>query len=145
MKVTLTSQRVAVQKEIRIQNVVITPLVRGRRGKGADISLRSFGSCHHPAVTSGNSIRKRGMDNTDYEREVIKLPDYCSLCTEMGLTVNENKIKFMALNDPAYSNLIRNRSFVIELYDIEVVTECIYLGALINFKIVLEKKLNAEL
>jgi hypothetical protein len=28
---------------------------------------------------------------------------------EMGLTVNENKTKFMALNDPAYSNLTHNR------------------------------------
>jgi hypothetical protein len=29
---------------------------------------------------------------------------------EMGLTVNENKTKFRALNDPAYSNLVHNRS-----------------------------------
>jgi sorting nexin-29 len=28
--------------------------------------------------------------------------------TEMGLTVNENKTKFMALNDPANSNLVHN-------------------------------------
>jgi hypothetical protein len=27
---------------------------------------------------------------------------------EMGLTVNENKTKFMALNDPANSNLMHN-------------------------------------
>jgi mannose/fructose-specific phosphotransferase system component IIA len=33
---------------------------------------------------------------------------------EMGLTVNENKTKFMALNDPAYSNLMHNRRFTIE-------------------------------
>jgi hypothetical protein len=33
---------------------------------------------------------------------------------EMGLTVNENKITFMALSDPAYSNLIHNHSFMID-------------------------------
>jgi hypothetical protein len=33
---------------------------------------------------------------------------------EMGLTVNENKAKFMALNDPAYSDLTYNQSFVID-------------------------------
>jgi hypothetical protein len=27
---------------------------------------------------------------------------------EMGPTVNENKTKFIALNDPAYSNLMHN-------------------------------------
>jgi hypothetical protein len=32
---------------------------------------------------------------------------------EMGLTVNENKTKFMALKDPAYSNLMHNRIFII--------------------------------
>jgi hypothetical protein len=47
---------------------------------------------------------------------------------EMGLAVNENKTKFMALNDPAYSNSIHNRNFMIELYNFEVVTEFIYLG-----------------
>jgi sorting nexin-29 len=46
---------------------------------------------------------------------------------EMGLRVNENKIKFMALNDPAYSNLMCNRIFMIESYNFEVVTEFIYL------------------
>jgi hypothetical protein len=35
------------------------------------------------------------------------------LAKEMGLTVNENKTEFMALNGPAYSNLMHNRSFMI--------------------------------
>jgi hypothetical protein len=45
---------------------------------------------------------------------------------EMGLTVNENKTKFITLNDPAYSSLMHNRSFMIELYNFKVVTEYIY-------------------
>jgi hypothetical protein len=39
---------------------------------------------------------------------------------EMGLTVIENKTKFMALNDPAYSNLMHNRSFMIESHNFEM-------------------------
>jgi hypothetical protein len=36
----------------------------------------------------------------------------------------------MALNEPAYSNLMHNLSFMIELYNFEVVTEFIYFGTL---------------
>jgi hypothetical protein len=50
----------------------------------------------------------------------------------MGLTVNENKTKFMTLNDPAYSYLMNNRSFMIELYNFEAMTEFIYLETLIK-------------
>jgi hypothetical protein len=38
----------------------------------------------------------------------------------------------MALNDPACLNLTLNRSFVIDSYNFEVVTEFIYQGSLIN-------------
>jgi hypothetical protein len=48
---------------------------------------------------------------------------------EMKLTINENKTKFMALNDSGYSNLTHNRSFVIDSYNFEVVTEFIHLGS----------------
>jgi hypothetical protein len=65
--------------------------------------------------------------------------------TAMGLTVNENKTKFMAINDPAYSNLMHNQSFMIELYNSEVVTEFIYLRTLINVKMIWRKKLKTEL
>lgn len=61
---------------------------------------------------------------------------------EMGLTINENKNKFMALNDPAYSNLMHNQSFIIESYNFEVVMECIYLGILINCKNDLEEEIK---
>jgi hypothetical protein len=65
---------------------------------------------------------------------------------EMGLTVNENKTKFMALiNDPAYSNLMYNRSFMTELYNFEVVTEFIYLGNLINCKNDLEEEIKCRI
>jgi hypothetical protein len=35
---------------------------------------------------------------------------------EMGLIINQNETKFMALNNPAHSNLTHNRSFVIDSY-----------------------------
>jgi hypothetical protein len=59
---------------------------------------------------------------------------------EMGLTVNENKTKFIALNGPAYSNLMHNRSFMIELYNFVVVTEFVYLGTIIDCKNDLEEE-----
>jgi hypothetical protein len=64
---------------------------------------------------------------------------------EMGLTVNKNKNKFMALNDPAYSNLMHDPSFMIELYDFEVVRELIYLGSLINCKNDLEEEIKCRI
>jgi hypothetical protein len=64
---------------------------------------------------------------------------------EMGLTVNEKKTKFMALNDPVYSNLIHNLSFMIELYNFEVVTEFIYLGTLKNSKNDLEEEIKSRI
>jgi hypothetical protein len=47
---------------------------------------------------------------------------------EMGLTINENKTKFMALNDPACINLMHNRSFVTDSYNFEVMVEFNILG-----------------
>jgi hypothetical protein len=47
---------------------------------------------------------------------------------EMGLTVNENKTKFMAPNGPAYSNVMHNRNFMIELYNFDVMMEFISLA-----------------
>jgi hypothetical protein len=61
---------------------------------------------------------------------------------EMGLTINENEIKFMALNDPAYSNLMHNRNFVIDSYNFEVVMKFIYLETLINCKNDLEEEIK---
>jgi hypothetical protein len=58
----------------------------------------------------------------------------------MELTVSENKIKFMALNDPDYSDLTYNPSFVIDSYNFEVVTRFIYLVCLINCKNDLEEE-----
>jgi hypothetical protein len=60
---------------------------------------------------------------------------------EMGLTINENKTKFMALNDLAYSNLTHNRSFVVDSYNFEVVTEFIYVGTIIDCKNDLEEEI----
>jgi hypothetical protein len=58
---------------------------------------------------------------------------------EMGLTVNENETKFMAQNVPAYSNLMHNQSFMIQLHNFEFVMEFMYLGTLINCKNGLEE------
>jgi hypothetical protein len=46
---------------------------------------------------------------------------------EIELTVSENRTEFMALNDPAYSNLT-------QLYNLGAVAEFIYPGNLINCK-----------
>jgi hypothetical protein len=51
----------------------------------------------------------------------------------------------MASNDPVYSNLMHNRSFMIELYNFEVVTEFIYLGTLINCKNDLEEEIKGRI
>jgi hypothetical protein len=40
----------------------------------------------------------------------------------------------MVQNNPAYSNLMHNQSFIIESYNFEIVTEFIYLESLINCK-----------
>jgi hypothetical protein len=64
---------------------------------------------------------------------------------EMGLTINEIKTKFMALNDPACINLTHNRSFVIDSYNFEVMIEFVYLASLINYKNDLEEEINTEL
>jgi hypothetical protein len=61
---------------------------------------------------------------------------------EMGLTINEKITKFMALIDPTYSNLTHNRRFVIDSYNFEVMTECIHLEFLINFKSDLEEEIK---
>jgi hypothetical protein len=53
---------------------------------------------------------------------------------KIGLTINENNTKFMALNDPACINLTHKRSFIIDSYNFEVMTEFTYLGSLINSK-----------
>jgi hypothetical protein len=50
------------------------------------------------------------------------------------ITISENKTKYMALNDPDYSNFTHNRSFLIDSYNFEVLAEPIYLGSLINCK-----------
>jgi hypothetical protein len=64
---------------------------------------------------------------------------------EMELTINVKKTKFVALNDPAYSNLTHNLSFVIDSYNSEVVMEFIYLVALINCKNDLEQEIKCRI
>jgi hypothetical protein len=64
---------------------------------------------------------------------------------EMGLTINENKTKFVALNDPAYLYLTYKRSFFVDSYNFEVATEFIYLGTLINSKIYLEEEIKSRI
>jgi hypothetical protein len=51
----------------------------------------------------------------------------------------------MALNDHAYSNLMHNWSFMIELYHFEAVTEYIYLGTLINCKHDLQEEIKCRI
>jgi hypothetical protein len=53
---------------------------------------------------------------------------------EMRLTLNENKSKFMALNNPVSLNLTNNQSCIIDSYNFEILMEFIYLGTLINCK-----------
>jgi hypothetical protein len=51
----------------------------------------------------------------------------------------------MALNDPVYSNLMHNRSFMSELYNFEVVTEFMYLGSLVKCNINLEEEIKRRI
>jgi hypothetical protein len=53
---------------------------------------------------------------------------------EMELTLKKNITKFMVLKDSAYLNLKHKQSFVTDSYNFEVLTECIYLGTIINCK-----------
>jgi hypothetical protein len=45
---------------------VLRPWVRGI--KQVDVNLKIFCSCYHPAVTTGNFLRRREMDKIDYEK-----------------------------------------------------------------------------
>jgi hypothetical protein len=64
---------------------------------------------------------------------------------EVGLTINERKTKFVALNDPVYSDLTHTRSFAIDSYNFEVATEFIYLGTLINCKIDMDEEIKRRI
>jgi hypothetical protein len=64
---------------------------------------------------------------------------------EVGLTINENKTIFMALNDPAYSNLMHNRSFIIESYIFKLWGNLYIWGLLINCKNNLEEEIKRRI
>jgi hypothetical protein len=107
-------------------------------------------------VETGGTIFNKSVQILAYADDIVKIGRSLAVIKEilismekatreMGLTVNENKIEFMALNDPAYSNLVHNRSFMIELYNFEVVTEFINLGTLINWKNDLEEEIKRRI
>jgi hypothetical protein len=59
---------------------LLFPHVGGVGGvEGTDVNFRSLGSCHDPAVTTGNSRLKQDQDKIDKARVGRQIHDYLSL------------------------------------------------------------------
>jgi hypothetical protein len=53
----------------------------GKEGTGDGRYFTKFGSCHQPAVATGNFLLKRGMDKIDYEKGVVEAGSNTSTVT----------------------------------------------------------------